>query len=125
MRMGRLVFQERESCSVYPLPAGVGDVVEVRYISDIYPKGLLLFEAPTQPSYRRMFRINGYPHNLAETRELLQKAYETFHTPCWMVAEADAARQLVVHPPVVEGYLALDFVGQETDADTAEGGAAA
>lgn len=105
--MARLVIEEREARSVYPLPANAGEVVSVKFVSHEYPKGLLLFEAPAQKSYLKMFRMNGYPHDVEQAKEMLRKAFHVFHAPCWLVKEG----RLIVHPPVVDGYLVVDTDG--------------
>ena len=99
-----LETQGRKDC--YSLPKNCGEIIGVDFSDRRDEIAFVLFEAPTLPSYLRVFAVDRPPTSPEEARNLLRRAYtEITYKPVWIRVED----YLYVYPaPVNDGdYLLL------------------
>ena len=67
----------------YLLPEGVGDILEVNYVTR-EEEPFLVFEFPTTKSYLALVSSNGSPSDAGGVRRVLRDAHKVFsYSPVW------------------------------------------
>jgi len=102
----KLIIETQHRQDRYLLPENCGEIIGVDYSDRRDEIAFVLFEAPTLPSYLRVFALDKPPKTPEEARNLLKRAYTRItYKPVWVRVD----NYLYVYPaPVNAGdYLLL------------------